>query len=132
MVIPSMLAMMPQCSNAIFTPFAICGQKSSFHKKIISDNIILMGDFNADCSYVPKTKLKKLALRSKGFHWLIPDEWDTTVASTNCAYDRLGFSINIGDFVEFISVLSCYINTVSAIFAQIFPIQNCLQPRAKS
>lgn len=47
-----------------------------------------MGDFNADCSYVSQRKLNKLDLRKDGFHWLVPDTWDTTVSSTNCAYDR--------------------------------------------
>ncbi len=54
----------------------------------LSDNILLMGDFNADCSYVGKTKLKALKLKKSGYHWLIPDDADTTVSSTDCAYDR--------------------------------------------
>ena len=48
-----------------------------------------MGDFNADCSYLSKTKRNNLALRAEGYHWLIPDDWDTTVAASDCAYDRL-------------------------------------------
>ena len=53
-----------------------------------TDNILIMGDFNADCSYVPKSKLGSLDLRAEGFYWLIDDDADTTVAATDCAYDR--------------------------------------------
>uniref|UniRef100_A0A8C0QHI8 Deoxyribonuclease n=1 Tax=Chelonoidis abingdonii TaxID=106734 RepID=A0A8C0QHI8_CHEAB len=37
-----------------------------------TDNIVFLGDFNADCSY-----------------WLIPDSADTTVSYPNCTYDRI-------------------------------------------
>ena len=47
-----------------------------------------MGDFNADGSYVSKSKLKKLELRKEGFHWLIADGTDTTVATSDNTYDR--------------------------------------------
>jgi len=50
---------------------------------------MLMGDLNADCSYISKQKLSKLRLRTdQSYLWLIGDEVDTTVSSTNCAYDR--------------------------------------------
>ena len=55
-----------------------------------------MGDFNADCSYLSKTKRRNLALRAEGYHWLIPDDWDTTVAASDCAYDRLEGKILLG------------------------------------
>ncbi|XP_015979165.1 deoxyribonuclease-1-like 1 [Rousettus aegyptiacus] len=56
-----------------------------------SKDIILLGDFNADCSSLPKKQLSELELRTHaGFYWAIPDEEDTTVrASTHCAYDRI-------------------------------------------
>lgn len=52
---------------------------------------IIMGDFNADCGYVPKKAWKNIRLRNDtNFVWLIGDETDTTVKeSTNCAYDRI-------------------------------------------
>lgn len=56
-----------------------------------NENVILLGDFNADCASLTKKRLKSLLLRTKaGFHWVIPDGEDTTVrASTNCTYDRI-------------------------------------------
>ncbi|KAL4655822.1 deoxyribonuclease gamma isoform X1 [Arapaima gigas] len=56
-----------------------------------SENFILMGDFNAACSYLPKKQWKKIHLRSNSsFVWLIDDRTDTTVKdSTSCAYDRV-------------------------------------------
>lgn len=56
-----------------------------------SKDVILLGDFNADCASLPKKRLGELLLRTQaGFHWAIGDEEDTTVrASTRCAYDRV-------------------------------------------
>ncbi|XP_028907565.1 deoxyribonuclease gamma [Ornithorhynchus anatinus] len=55
------------------------------------ENFIFMGDFNADCSYVPKKSWKEIQLRTDPrFIWLTGDDLDTTVKeSTNCAYDRI-------------------------------------------
>ncbi|XP_039627804.1 deoxyribonuclease gamma-like isoform X1 [Polypterus senegalus] len=54
-------------------------------------NFIFMGDFNADCGYVPKKDWKNIRLRSDtSFVWLIDDNMDTSVKeTTNCAYDRI-------------------------------------------
>ncbi|XP_011902227.1 PREDICTED: deoxyribonuclease-1-like 1 isoform X2 [Cercocebus atys] len=56
-----------------------------------SKDVILLGDFNADCASLTKKRLDKLELRTEpGFHWVIADGEDTTVrASTHCAYDRI-------------------------------------------
>ena len=54
-----------------------------------TDNIIIMGDFNADCTYVRQSAMQGLALKTDPkYHWLIPDSADTTVSDTDCAYDR--------------------------------------------
>uniref|UniRef100_A0AC11EF31 Deoxyribonuclease-1 n=1 Tax=Ovis aries TaxID=9940 RepID=A0AC11EF31_SHEEP len=54
------------------------------------NDIMLMGDFNADCSYVTSSQWSSIRLRtSSTFQWLIPDSADTTATSTNCAYDRI-------------------------------------------
>ncbi|XP_068919890.1 deoxyribonuclease-1-like 1 isoform X2 [Petaurus breviceps papuanus] len=55
-----------------------------------NENVILLGDFNADCSSLSKKRQGELMLRTKpGFHWVIPDGEDTTVReSTHCTYDR--------------------------------------------
>ena len=56
---------------------------------IKQNDVILLGDLNADCSYLSKTK--KINLRKPEFIWLI--DIDTTVRdSTNCAYDRIIFT----------------------------------------
>ena len=47
-----------------------------------------MGDFNADGSYLSKSKLQTLELRKGGFNWLLADGTDTTVAQSDNAYDR--------------------------------------------
>uniref|UniRef100_A0A8C3HC98 Deoxyribonuclease n=1 Tax=Chrysemys picta bellii TaxID=8478 RepID=A0A8C3HC98_CHRPI len=55
-----------------------------------TDNIMFLGDFNADCSYVKKGDWGSIRLRtSEVFEWLIPDSADTTVGKSDCAYDRL-------------------------------------------
>jgi len=55
-------------------------------------NVIVLGDFNADCSYVRASEWPAIALRNREdlYHWLIGDDADTNVASgSSCAYDRI-------------------------------------------
>ena len=53
------------------------------------DNILFMGDFNADCKYLSNKAKARLSLRTdRRYKWLLGDEIDTTVKATNCAYDR--------------------------------------------
>lgn len=51
----------------------------------------MMGDFNADCNYVRAADWKEIRLRTDTdrFYWPLGDEVDTTVSTTDCAYDRL-------------------------------------------
>lgn len=53
-------------------------------------NVIILGDLNAGCSYITTKGWRAMRLRSDPkFHWLIGDEQDTTVREkTHCAYDR--------------------------------------------
>lgn len=52
-------------------------------------DIVLLGDFNAGCSYVSGNEWQQIRLfTDKSFNWLIPDDADTTVSSTYCPYDR--------------------------------------------
>jgi hypothetical protein len=46
---------------------------------------MVLGDLNADCTYYSPPK--DTAFDS--WFWVIGDGEDTTVASTNCAYDRI-------------------------------------------
>ncbi|XP_070537125.1 deoxyribonuclease-1-like [Ptychodera flava] len=53
-------------------------------------DVLIAGDLNADCNYVGKGDWSDIRLRTQSrFTWLIGDNADTTVSSTNCAYDRL-------------------------------------------
>ncbi|XP_047693600.1 deoxyribonuclease-1 isoform X3 [Prionailurus viverrinus] len=54
------------------------------------EDVMLMGDFNAGCSYVVPSQWSSIRLRTRpAFQWLIPDTADTTATSTRCAYDRI-------------------------------------------
>ena len=52
-------------------------------------DVILLGDLNADCSYATAQELWESPLRQPQYNWLVNDIADTTVSSTDCAYDRI-------------------------------------------
>ncbi|KAM9261827.1 deoxyribonuclease-1-like 2 [Cariama cristata] len=55
-----------------------------------TDNIMFLGDFNADCAYVQPSDWSAIRLRTSDiFKWLLPDGTDTTVGKSDCAYDRI-------------------------------------------
>uniref|UniRef100_A0A3B1K1E6 Deoxyribonuclease n=1 Tax=Astyanax mexicanus TaxID=7994 RepID=A0A3B1K1E6_ASTMX len=56
-----------------------------------TDNIMILGDFNADGAYVSKKKMKDIRIRTDSdFHWLIGDDVDTTASLANdYTYDRI-------------------------------------------
>lgn len=60
-------------------------------KKWRTDNVMILGDFNADGLYVSKKEMKEIRIRSdKNFHWLIADDVDTTASNKNDhTYDRI-------------------------------------------
>uniref|UniRef100_A0A3P8TSX4 Deoxyribonuclease n=1 Tax=Amphiprion percula TaxID=161767 RepID=A0A3P8TSX4_AMPPE len=59
-------------------------------KRWNTNDIVLLGDFNAGCSYVSGSDWQKIQIfTDKSFHWLIPDDADTTVGHTECPYDRI-------------------------------------------
>jgi len=60
-----------------------------------TENILIMGDFNADSNYINLEKLKSLKLRSdkETFTWLISDEVDTTSGDSDYTYDRFHFPL---------------------------------------
>lgn len=56
---------------------------------LFPQNIVFLGDFNADCAYVKPSDWASIRLRTSDiFKWLIPDSSDTTVGKSDCAYDR--------------------------------------------
>ncbi|XP_039630923.1 deoxyribonuclease-1-like [Polypterus senegalus] len=66
-----------------------------------TEDVIILGDFNADCSFLPVSKWPLVRLRqSKALSWLIVDSEDTTVsANTHCAYDRIVASGTVPDTI---------------------------------
>jgi len=56
---------------------------------------IILGDFNADCSYASYDELINLTISSEEFIWLVPDNADTTIGGSRCAYDRIVASSNL-------------------------------------
>ena len=48
-------------------------------------NILILGDFNADCSYYNAQQEQEFDT----WHWIIRDTADTTVAQSSCTYDRI-------------------------------------------
>uniref|UniRef100_A0A8C4XS35 Deoxyribonuclease n=1 Tax=Falco tinnunculus TaxID=100819 RepID=A0A8C4XS35_FALTI len=55
-----------------------------------TDNIMFLGDFNADCAYIQPSDWSAIRLRTSDiFKWLLPDGTDTTVGKSDCAYDRI-------------------------------------------
>lgn len=48
-------------------------------------NVMVLGDLNADCSYYNPSSEDDF----DSWHWIIEDSEDTTVSSTDCAYDRI-------------------------------------------
>ena len=51
------------------------------------DDYAILGDFNGDCSYASYNELIELSIASDNYTWLIPDDADTTVGNSRCAYD---------------------------------------------
>jgi len=57
--------------------------------KYNTSHIIIMGDMNADCSYLSNTRYDGLTFTTDSrFLWLIGKDNDTTTANSPCAYDR--------------------------------------------
>lgn len=61
------------------------------------ENGIILGDFNADCSYLSMSKFRTLSLVvDERFTWLL-DVTDTTTGNSSCAYDRI---VSAGRIIE--------------------------------
>lgn len=52
-----------------------------------NNNILLVGDFNADCDYFKEDD--STYIKNSEFVWLIPNSADTTTKDTDCTYDRI-------------------------------------------
>ncbi|VDP66771.1 unnamed protein product [Echinostoma caproni] len=52
-------------------------------------NIMILGDMNAGCSYLSKKAKRNLRfVTDSSYTWLVGDDMDTTVGKSSCAYDR--------------------------------------------
>ncbi|XP_070758508.1 deoxyribonuclease-1-like [Enoplosus armatus] len=55
-----------------------------------TDNIMILGDFNADGRYLSRRRRESVRISSSVYHWLIDDDVDTTTSdSTDHTYDRI-------------------------------------------
>ncbi|XP_078483452.1 deoxyribonuclease gamma-like isoform X2 [Ciona intestinalis] len=73
---------------------------------VYGNNTIILGDLNADCSYVCQSCWDSVGLRTDPtFHWLVGDDVDTTVSNTDCAYDRI---IVTGDLINDVCCADVY------------------------
>ncbi|XP_071826107.1 deoxyribonuclease-1-like [Apostichopus japonicus] len=71
-----------------------------------TSDVIMMGDFNADCTYVSSSDWANIDLRQDSrFYWPLGDSVDTTVKSTHCAYDRF---VTAGSMTSLSSSASVY------------------------
>ena len=62
-----------------------------------SGNVIILGDLNADCSYYNNDRETEF----DNWNWVVIDSEDTTVAATDCAYDRI--ILNSDAYQEYVS-----------------------------
>lgn len=66
----------------------VLDSKSDNHFKG-EDDIIILGDFNADCTYYDENRVDIDLKNNKEFLWVIDNSFDTNVAKSNCTYDRI-------------------------------------------
>ena len=60
--------------------------------------IVVLGDFNASCSYASPGDLDRLAIRGKNYYWVVPDDAKTNLsAKSDCAYDRFVLTLPAKD-----------------------------------
>ena len=67
-------------------------------------DVMILGDFNSGCSYVRTSSWPKIRLATdRRFYWLIPNDADTTVGRSDCAYDRYVQSDSIREVKLYLS-----------------------------
>ncbi|XP_006807436.1 deoxyribonuclease-1-like [Neolamprologus brichardi] len=54
-----------------------------------TDNIMILGDFNADGRYLNDETREALSISSPPYHWLIDEDADTTTGANDHTYDRI-------------------------------------------
>ena len=53
------------------------------------DDFIVLGDFNAGCTYASEEELQGIEISGPEYVWIVPHSADTNVAALMCAYDRI-------------------------------------------
>lgn len=57
--------------------------------EILLQNIMILGDFNADGRYLSQRRRENVSIASSSYTWLIADDVDTTTSNSNShTYDR--------------------------------------------
>lgn len=76
-------------SEAVKELQALEGVFADIKARFDINDIMVMGDFNAGCSYVPKYKWDTIPIKNNPLYtWWIGDDADTTVSNSDCPYDR--------------------------------------------
>ena len=60
------------------------------------EEVVILGDFNAACSYVSSNELSNSPLAHSNYTWIIENNVDTTVSDSYCAYDRIVTNGDLG------------------------------------
>ena len=53
------------------------------------DDFIVLGDFNAGCTYASEDELRGLEISGTDYVWIVPNSADTNLGELPCAYDRI-------------------------------------------
>ena len=53
------------------------------------DDFIVLGDFNAGCTYAREEELQGLEISGPDYVWIVPHSADTNLGERPCAYDRI-------------------------------------------
>jgi endonuclease/exonuclease/phosphatase family metal-dependent hydrolase len=76
--------------NAVDEMNALVDVYDAWEEKSENANAIIMGDFNADCSYVCKSCWSNVDMYNDDrFTWYVDTDVDTTSGNSDCAYDRV-------------------------------------------
>lgn len=76
--------------NAIDEMNALVDVYDAVEERSENPNAIIMGDLNADCSYVCKSCWDQVELWTDSrFTWFVDNNADTTSGKSDCAYDRV-------------------------------------------
>ena len=85
-------------AHAVNETAALHNVVETYKQNSTESDIIVLGDFNADCSYASTYELNQLDIRSPDYLWVVPDSADTTFSeNTHCAYDRIVLTSDIED-----------------------------------